>query len=77
MADFIVMFKKYPEKPGVDAWVPITKKDGLTSDAAGAQTAIETSYEGPGRYAALRADNSLTAEVLATPAVTADSTPTY
>lgn len=76
MADYVVL-KKDDNATGPKAWKVLNRVTGQTADAAGAREAIRLSYDGPGKYGALRSDNAMTAQVDAIPQATADTTPEW
>ena len=76
MADYLIL-KKDSTKTGPQAWAVVNLVRDKTADAAGAVAALKESYNGPGKYGVLRADNARTANVVATPAITEDPSPEF
>ena len=76
MADYLVLLKT-PEKTGPSAWSVINKVNGKTADEAGATAALVESYQGPGKYGVIRADNARTVTVAAEPKLTPDASPNF
>lgn len=72
MADYLVL-RKTGEETEIGSWSILKKVDGKTADATGQLEALRESYEGPGRYAILRADQARTGTIEANPSLTEDS----
>lgn len=66
MADYIVFKQKQVSSQqalrelGIKAWDILDLQEGFTADDAGALGAVKASYDGPGHYGVIRADNGRT-----------------
>lgn len=76
MADYLIL-KKNETQTGPEAWKVMNLVKGKTADQAGATAALTESYNGPGKYGVLRADNARTVTVGTTPKLTEDETPEF
>ena len=76
MADYLVLHKQNGAR-GPEGWKVLALKRDRPLTQAGATEALRESYQGPGRYAILRADNARTVTIEANPAIVDDASPEF
>jgi hypothetical protein len=76
MANWLIL-KRNEQHTGPSAWGVVNLIKDKTADAAGAMEALRESYDGPGKYGILRADNARTVTVKTVPEFADDPTPEF
>lgn len=78
MADYLILKQESGAAPGPGGWQVVNLAKNKTADVAGATAALTESYNGPGRYGVVRADNARTVTLSqAAPAITDDPSPAW